>query len=412
VRTRIDASEPDDSEPEELTAWIAAGFDEEAAEVWRRWRFTIPRAEAWIEAGVTGGLEAAQWMTAAVDPTSVPTWRDAGIEASEAVQWHEMGYDVDRARTEKAKGLGPTEAFAQSQGQTGRASSSVARLQLSGPVLQGPMGARRGFLGTGVDPRIMHGYLQRQWADEQAMTWAKQGIEAPDAYTWHALGLTPVEAGRLALQGRMPGELIREWWSAGIPYDEVADWIGAGLTAPEAVDQRSKGITSEQAAALRALRQQESGPAPDSPLGVGALTPQGPPGSEIPGPPPEDEESAREQVTSAFAAMLDVDEDGSIAAIDGGSNLGASLAEAAQRHNIEPDTSARTVEIDAVRFINDHEARVAYSVVLTGRFSGTPLLRGRPGRAVLIDGAWKVARDTFCAFMQTAGVECPPREDG
>jgi hypothetical protein len=35
--------------------------------------------------------------------------------------------------------------------------------------------------------------------------------------------------------------------------------------------------------------------------------------------------------------------------------------------------------------------------------------RDRPGKAVLVDGVWKVDRDTFCQMMQMAGVQCPPR---
>jgi hypothetical protein len=32
------------------------------------------------------------------------------------------------------------------------------------------------------------------------------------------------------------------------------------------------------------------------------------------------------------------------------------------------------------------------------------------GYAVLIDGEWKVARDTFCDLAATLGVNCPPRD--
>ena len=395
----MDDPEPDADDPEPVASWLAAGFDSTDAEVWRRWRFTIARAEAWINAGVTEGLHAAQWMTAGADPMLVQSWRDAGIDASEAVQWHEMGFDVTRARAEKSKGRSPTDAFAQAQPPRPR----------SGWASVAPTG-QRVLRRSGADPRFMHGYMQRQWMDEEAVAWAKQGIEAADAYTWHALGLTPAEAGRLVLQGRLPGEVIREWWMAGIPFEEVADWIGAGLSAQEAVDQRARGITAEQAAALRALRKDESPPG-DQSREAWDLTPQGPPGTEIPGPPPADEAAAGAAIERAFAAMTDVDEDGSIRAIDGGSNLGRCLEEAGQRYIDDPETSSRTVKIDAIRFINDHEARVVYSMVINGLRIGGQLLQRRPGRAVLIDGEWKVARDTFCALMQLAGVECPPRVD-
>ena len=194
-------------------------------------------------------------MAAGVDPTTLPQWLDAGIDASEAALWHEMGYDIDGAKAEKAKGLGPTDAFAQAQAP----SRAARRVTVTGGGTVDCTWWTSGF-GPGGDPRVMHGYHMRQWIDEEAMQWAAQGIEAADAYTWHALGLTPAEAGRLAIQGRGPGDVIREWWGAGIPFDEVAEWIGAGLTSTEALNQRAQGITAEQAAALRALRNRSRRP--------------------------------------------------------------------------------------------------------------------------------------------------------
>ena len=75
MRTRIDASEPDDGDPEEVPEWLAAGFTAEDAKVWRRWRFSIARATSWKSSGVDEGLQAAQWATAAVGPDSVASWR-------------------------------------------------------------------------------------------------------------------------------------------------------------------------------------------------------------------------------------------------------------------------------------------------------------------------------------------------
>ncbi len=294
MRTRVDGAEPDDSEPEQPEAWIAAGFEPGDAEIWRNWRFTIARAESWVLRGVADGLEAAQWMAAGVEPTTVETWRDAGIDAGEAAQWHELGYDLDGATAETARGRGPAEAFAQAQSESRRRSPSGAATWVSrGPLVAG--GASSTIEPRG-DPWAMHGYHLRHWLGDDAMAWASQGIEAADAYTWHALGLTPAEAGRLVLRGRGPGDVIGEWWRTGIPFDEVADWIGAGLTSSEAVTQRSRGVTADMAAALRALRRQEPGPTHDTALYRQLLTPQGPPGSTVPGPPPEDEAAARSAV--------------------------------------------------------------------------------------------------------------------
>jgi hypothetical protein len=266
-----------------------------------------------------------------------------------------------------------------------------------------------GFQG---DPRLVHGYIQRQWFDDDAQSWIRQGIEVSDAYTWHALGLTASEAGLFAAKGRTPGDVIREWWSTAIPFEEVADWIGAGLSASEAEQQRAQGITREHAVALRALRQQEPPANPEGALPSPLLIPQGPPGSEIPGSPPQDEASARAEIQRAFDGMLTVDEqDGSIATVDGGSNLGQCLQEAGRRHNVEPSEN-QGVTIDALVFVNDHIARVVYSVIVAGPLGHSPVLRGRQGKAILVHSEWKVSRDTFCLFMQTAGVQCPPRQDG
>jgi hypothetical protein len=410
TRTRVGADEPDHGEPEKLAVWLAAGFAREDAENWRRWRFKLARAEAWKRRGVLDGLRAAQWQTAGVKPETVEAWRAAGIGAPEAVRWHELGYGLEAAKAEKQKGNGPEQAFAQAQ----QARSANVSSRLIGGSRRVARRRPGGFVGqfqqSGVDHQIMSSYAQHQWFDEEALEWAKQGIEAQDAYTWYELGLTASEAGRLAIQGRSPGDVIREWWSAGIPFEEVADWIGAGLGAKEAVDQRAKGITTDQAAALRALRQEDAPPLRGGTIPLAALVRHGPPRSEAIGPPPEDEESARAQIGEVFSLMLTGAENGDVPAVDGGSNLGDCLAEAARRHGAMVDQGPATkVTADFVRFINDHEARVSYSVVVTGPFNAN--FPNRPGRAVLADGVWKVARETFCEFMEMTGVTCPPRDN-
>jgi hypothetical protein len=110
------------------------------------------------------------------------------------------------------------------------------------------------FVEAGVPPQMLHSYLARQWYDDEAVAWAKEGVGGAEAPIWKALGLRPNEAGRLVRTGVTLADTVRDWWRAGIPIGEVADWIGAGLTPKEAVGQRAKGITAEHAAALRALR--------------------------------------------------------------------------------------------------------------------------------------------------------------
>jgi len=271
-----------------------------------------------------------------------------------------------------------------------------------------PGGPFQNFQLAGVDPRTMHGYLQRGWVDEEAVEWARHGIEAQDAYTWFDLALKAAEAGRLVLEGRTPGDVVREWWNAGIPFEEAAEWIGTGLSAAEAVEQRAQGITVEHAASLRALRLEDAESTPREPVPHALLARMGPPRAQTFGPPPPDEEAARAAVEDAFANMMVADETGNVRAVDGGSNLGRCLDEARDRHRVMVNDNApgATVQADIVRFVNDHEARVLFTIRV-----GAPLNQtfgGRIGRAVLVDGEWKVARETFCEFMGFAGVQCPP----
>lgn len=412
-RTGIDTEEPGD-EPEELGQWLTAGFGREEAESWRAWRFTISRAQAWRVQGIEEGLEAAQWQTAGATPETVGEWQAAGIGSpAEAVRWHELGFSLDEARRNKLQGRGPVDAF--QAGHRGQG-ASVVRLARGGgwastaPMVGGPAqgGPWQSFQQAGVDPRTMHGYLQRGWVDDEAVEWARHGIEAPEAYVWFDLGLKAAEAGRLVLEGRTPGDVVREWWGAGIPFAEAAEWIGAGLSAAEAVRQRADGVTVEQAASLRALRLEESESAQQDPMPQALLARMGPPQTQAFGPPPEDEEVAREAVEDAYGNMMNADDTGNVPAVEGGSNLGRCLEEARDRHDVRVSGNlpAATVTVDMVRFVNDHEARVLFTIKV-----GAPLKRsfgGRIGRASLIDGKWKVARETFCEFMQMAGVQCPP----
>jgi hypothetical protein len=240
----------------DLAAWSSQGFNPEQARAFRRWRFTIEQAIAWRQAGVPDGLHAAQWVTAGATPGTVGDWRAAGIDASQAVHWHEMGFDLTAARDAVRKGLTPHSAFAQSHPSGPGATSSPRGLW---SVRTGPqhMDAFRRLMQAGVQSQLIHGYASKNWDSDDALVWAREGIEASDALLWQALGLTAAEAARLERKGATPAQTVRDWWQAGIPFNEAADWIGAGLTAQEAADQRARGITAEQAAALRALRDQE-----------------------------------------------------------------------------------------------------------------------------------------------------------
>lgn len=228
-----------DEEPEDLTAWLAAGIRRVDALAWRRWNFKLDEVIAWRNAGVKDALSAAQWGAAAVTPQTVRDWMDANITSAQAVRWHEFGYDLKRASEATKQGRGPEAAYQQRQ------------QSVSSTFLNSPLQSRyRQFLQSGVPTNVLAGYLQANWTDEEALSWAKLGISYADAKIWARIGLVPAESQGLG----DPMTVIEEWWRSGIPYEEVADWLGAGLTAAEAVEQRESGVTREQAAALRALR--------------------------------------------------------------------------------------------------------------------------------------------------------------
>jgi hypothetical protein len=388
---------PGDARGPDEAAWARAGVPHDEVGEWQRWRIGPTEARAWRAVGVTHALTAAQWETAAVSARTVGDWTAAGIDATEAVRWHEFGFDLAGAKAAKAKGQTPTDALNAATATVTRTSGMIGLGASTGPIHK--------LLQARIDHWLIHDYMRHQWYDDAAVAWARQGIGATEAYLWHDLGLTPVEAGRLLAAGLTAGEVIRDWWSTGIPFHEVADWIGAGLTPDEAVAQRASGVTVEQAAALRALRQGED--EPEARRGPADLLARlGPPGSAKPGPPPADEAAARAEVEAVFTTMLTTyDDSGGLRLVDGGSNLGPSLREARSRAG-GTSSPVTTITVTGVRFVNDHEARVAYDLDVNGSF--TTRLHGRVGAAILVDGTWKATRETVTELLAMAGVTCPP----
>jgi len=235
----------EDERPEELTAWLAAGLRRTEALSWRRWNFTLDETLKWRSAGVAEALLAAQWQAAGVAPNKVGDWVDAEIGPGEAIRWHEFGFDLAEARVHAKNGEAPDEVFQR---------RNLKRQYMPQAAAGATLPGIHQLLQAGVPHEVLRSYMEAQWYDKEAITWAKQDIQAGDARLWQGLGLTSSEAGELRKADRTPVDVIQEWWRAAIPFDEVAEWIGAGLTAEEAVAQRASGVTVEQAAALRALR--------------------------------------------------------------------------------------------------------------------------------------------------------------
>lgn len=397
----------DDHEPDD-TAWEAAGFDPDCAATFREWRIDLDEARRWHEVGVEDGLSATRWSILGASPDEVPGLERDGIDLEVGFEWRSAGFTLDEARRHVADGTSPDDARLSRGGvhfvgstPTGVSTTIVSSspMPMAGGVWSPAIFARA--QAAGVDMQLLYGYVARHWIDDDALAWAAQGVDVGAAYQWYDLGLTAAEVGRLVAEGQSFSDVVRDWWPTGIPFAELADWIGAGLGPDEAVVQRSKGITVEHAAALRALRKDED---------VGFVRRPstsrerwGPPG---PDDPPADEDAAREAIEAAFAAMTARDGD-ALPAVEGGHNLGPSLAEAQSRapqYGQSSSPNAATVTVDRLRFVSPAEAVVTYTLVLAGGMT----IAGRPGRAVVVDGVWKVARATFCELVAMVGVVCPP----
>jgi len=168
-------------------------------------------------------------------------------------------------------------------------------------------------------------------------------------------------------------------------------------------------LRSDDGAALRAPRRDEMPGTRTQPLPLRRKSST----IEQTGPPPEDEVSARAAIKQAFADMGEIDEDsGTIPSVEGSEGLAACREQATELARVRfggqvPDVTVEFV-VDTMRFLNDHEAVVTYTAQITGSLNIT--LGNRPGRAIVVDGAWKVTRETFCAWAQVGGVRCPPRQ--
>lgn len=127
------------------------------------------------------------------------------------------------------------------------------------------------------------------------------------------------------------------------------------------------------------------------------------------GTPPEDVDRAEADIRAAFAASGTESADGaSVPAVQGGETLGPVLVAAKERNrDLSRPGSDVVISVDAMVFTDPGHAVVWFSVAV----DGSVMLPRHLGDAVLVDGAWKVARSTFCDLMALAGVPCPPERD-
>ncbi len=209
---------------DEAVAWAKEGIDAGEAPVWKALGLRPHEARRLVRNGAALAGTVRDWWQAGIPIGEVADWIGAGL-TPEAALWRRSGRSVATARVMRGgRGLAPVQTFVE----------------------------------AGAPPQMLPSCVTRQVFDDEAVAWAKQGIDGAEARVWKALALRPHEARRLVRNGVTLAGTVRDWWRAGIPIGEVADWIGAGLTPKEAAGQRAKGITAEHAAALRALRDDPS----------------------------------------------------------------------------------------------------------------------------------------------------------
>jgi hypothetical protein len=124
------------------------------------------------------------------------------------------------------------------------------------------------------------------------------------------------------------------------------------------------------------------------------------------GAPPKDEQAARDAIIKTFVAWGAVgtaaEAEAAFGLIDDSHGLRQPVEQAV--HNFPYEVSHDVYRVSDVRFLNAVEAAVVYDMVI----DGAPRSTGRVGRAVLIDGKWKLTRGTVCNDLAFAGASCPP----
>lgn len=130
--------------------------------------------------------------------------------------------------------------------------------------------------------------------------------------------------------------------------------------------------------------------------------PPPPPLPDATGPPPADEPAARAAVEQAYTTVFsqaDEDRDDRLAAIEDGESVRAASEKIAELY---PEIGPTSLKIDEIRFLNETEAAVRFDILL----DGNPITATTVGRALLIDGTWKIAKATYCELLGRGGVTC------
>src|SRR5262249_37342998 len=124
------------------------------------------------------------------------------------------------------------------------------------------------------------------------------------------------------------------------------------------------------------------------------------------GPPPEDEEVARQAIEYAFSDPLELSADGTVLV-----NVedGAALKPYADRlpPHVQSWIAMHENVVESIKFIDATRA-VVFTCVQVRNGPPPPVKIYQEGRAVLVDGRWKVSRETVGRRWAQVGVIIPP----
>jgi hypothetical protein len=136
-----------------------------------------------------------------------------------------------------------------------------------------------------------------------------------------------------------------------------------------------------------------------------------------PPPPPELPPAGKEQPADAAAATQGVTEAYQYVFTHGNNrdNNGTYIEDAESlktagdqvKQNFPEATDTVTVEVGEIRFLSTTEAALYFEL----KYDGGAMFGQQIGYAKLIDGHWKIARDTMCMVFSWAGAQCDPPPD-
>ncbi len=122
------------------------------------------------------------------------------------------------------------------------------------------------------------------------------------------------------------------------------------------------------------------------------------------GAPPADQAGAQRAIEAAYHRVFEAAANANAAPdIEGGQAL--SDAERKQLQQGYGDITGKLkVRVNDFRFLSPTEAALSFDLLLNGQ----PITATTVGRAILVNGQWKVARATFCDIVGRGGIQCIP----